>query len=68
MVRIVGHCVCLGKKSGSFGMFYCIFSFLFLDVSFLFDLPTKSSFSGARIYHGYIPGFIWLQVIRDRMP
>ena len=43
------------------------FLFVFLSVSFLFAL-VSSSFSGVRIYHGYVPGIFSLQVIRDGIP
>ena len=41
---------------------------------FLFFWPFLQSsgkyllFSGVRMYHGYVPGIIWLQVIPDGVP
>ena len=37
----------------------------FLAVAFLFFLLSLSSCSGVRMYHGYVPGVISLQVIRE---
>ena len=31
-------------------------------------LRSISSFSGVSIYHGYVPGIVWMQVIRDDIP
>ena len=55
---------------GSCGLFFPFFSsFLFLSVSFLFVLLSVSlSFSGVHKYHGYVPGIISMQVIRDGIP
>ena len=53
--------------------FFSFFSFHFLSVPFLFcpslyNSPFSSSCSGVRMYHGYVPGVMSLQVIRDGIP
>ena len=58
----------LGMRSVSVGLFLFYFLFIFflffLFCYFLFCFflfrPSQSSFSAARVYHGYVPGIISL--------
>ena len=48
-------------------LFVCLFCFCFVFV-FFYPLPVSSPFLFFRVYIYYVPGVIWLQMVRDGVP